>query len=78
MKNDRNLTRTAMILVESGAIYSIFLISLLVTFIIGDFSVYVPFFLVSPPFPTGSIEFLSTGPLPMANAVAPNHSEWMT
>ena len=47
IKNDRHLTRTAVILIESGAIYSIFLISLLVTYIIGDFSLYVPFFLVS-------------------------------
>lgn len=46
-KDNRYLTKVAITIIESGALYSAFLISLLVTYVNNEWSLYVPFFLVS-------------------------------
>lgn len=46
LKSDRYLTRVTIVIVESGGIYSITLISLLVAFILADWSQYIPLFAV--------------------------------
>lgn len=45
-KDSRYLTKVAVTVIESGALYSAFLVSLLVTYVKNDWSLYVPFFLV--------------------------------
>lgn len=46
MKKNRYLTKVAVTIVESGALYSVFLVVLLATYLKGDWSLYVPFFMV--------------------------------
>lgn len=46
VKKDRYLTKVAVTIVESGALYSAFLVVLLATYLKGDWSLFIPFFLV--------------------------------
>ena len=46
IKVDRRLTQTAKILVESGALHTAIMTTMLITYVIGDVSLYVVFFMV--------------------------------
>lgn len=46
VKKNRYLTKVAVTIIESGALYSAFLVVLLATYLKGDWSLYIPFFLV--------------------------------